>query len=60
MKDIVLAAGEKIVEAEDVMPFGKQPLTEMRTKKSGAAGNQDAHDKGLREYFGSSVLAISR
>jgi len=60
MKDIVLTAGEKIIEAEKVMPFGKQTLAEMGTQKSGAAGNQYAHFKSLQEYFGCSFFNTVR
>jgi len=49
MEDIVLTAGKKIVEAEDIMLIGKKPFAEMRTQKTGTAGNQYTHDECLQE-----------
>ncbi len=41
MRDVDLLAGEEVVEADHVVPFIDQPLAQMRTQKSGAAGDQD-------------------
>ena len=41
MADVVLAAGEKIVEAEDILPLGEKPLAEVRSEKTGAAGDEN-------------------
>jgi hypothetical protein len=41
MADVVLAAGEKIVEAKDLLPLGEKPLAEVRSEKAGAAGDEN-------------------
>ena len=41
MADVVLAAGEEVVEAQDLLPLGEQPFAEMRTEKAGAAGDEN-------------------
>jgi len=44
--DIVLVAGEVVVDAQHVVACRQQALAEMRAEKAGAAGHQDplAHD----------------
>ena len=42
VRDVVLAAGEIIVDAEHVVALGEQPLAQMRAEKTGAAGDQNA------------------
>jgi len=42
MSDVLLGAREKIVKAQHVMPFGNQPITQMRAQEAGAAGNQNS------------------
>lgn len=42
MRDMVLAAGVEIVDAEYVMAILQEPLTQMRAEKAGAASNKDA------------------
>ena len=45
--DIVLAAGEVIVDAQDVVAFADKAFAQMRPKKPGAASNKDAlSDRG--------------
>jgi hypothetical protein len=51
MRDVVLAPGEVIVDAQDVVPLRQQPLAQMRAEKPGAAGHQNAlcytaHEEG--------------
>ena len=41
MADIVLASGKEVVETQDLMSLEKQPLAEMRTDKTGAAGDKN-------------------
>jgi hypothetical protein len=41
MADVVLAAREKIVEAQDVLSFGEKPLAEVRSEETGAAGDEN-------------------
>jgi hypothetical protein len=41
VRDIVLAAREKIVDAEDVVAGRDQPVAEMRTEKSRTATDQN-------------------
>ena len=42
MNDIPFAAGKKIVEAPDLMPFRKKPVAKMRADESGSAGDENA------------------
>ena len=42
MLDVALAAGEEIVDAEDVVALRDQPIAQMRAEKPGAAGDQNA------------------
>jgi hypothetical protein len=44
MGNIVPAAGNEIVEAYDLVPVGKQAITQMGAKEPGSAGDQNAHD----------------
>jgi hypothetical protein len=39
--DVLPAAGEEVVEADDVRPLGQEALAEMRADEAGAAGDQD-------------------
>src|SRR5260221_14506384 len=41
-RDVVLAAGEVVVDAEHVVSLGDKPLTQMRAEKAGAAGDKYA------------------
>jgi hypothetical protein len=41
MADVVLAAGVKIVEAEELLSLCEKPLAEVRSEKAGAAGDQN-------------------
>jgi hypothetical protein len=50
--DVVLAAGEVVVDAQHVVALADQALAQMRPKESGAARHQDtlsgqAHADGL-------------
>ena len=40
--DVVLAAGEIVVDAKHVMALRPQPLAKMRAEKAGAAGDKNA------------------
>ena len=35
----VEVAGDEIVDRDDAMPFGQQPVGQMRAEKTGAAGD---------------------
>jgi hypothetical protein len=50
--DVVLAAGEIIIDAEYVVALGVQPFTEVRSEKSGPAGDEYA-------FYDSAHLAVS-
>lgn len=41
--DIAFAAREEVVEADDFVTFVEKSLAKMRTKESGATGDQNAH-----------------
>jgi hypothetical protein len=43
MSDIFLPTGKKIIQAEHLMPFGKQAFTQVRPQKSRAAGYEYSH-----------------
>jgi hypothetical protein len=51
MSDVRLLAGEEVVDTDDVMSFGNQPLGQVRAEESGAASDQDSfqgsHSIGL-------------
>jgi hypothetical protein len=40
VKHVLPRPGEEVVDAKDVMAVGEQPLAQMRTQESGAAGDQ--------------------
>ena len=42
MGDVRLLAGEKIVQADDVMPSLQQPFAEVGAEKTGPAGNENS------------------
>ena len=41
VRDVALAAGEVVVDAEHVVALGQQPLAQVRPEEAGAAGDQD-------------------
>jgi hypothetical protein len=49
MRDILLSAGEEIVDDRHLMTFGDEPIAKMRTEKAGAAGDENTH--GKKESF---------
>ncbi len=49
MGDVVLAAGEQVVETDDLMAVAQQPVAEMAAEKTGTAGDEDAHDQKGRK-----------
>src|SRR5450755_1694784 len=42
MRDVVLVAGEEVVDAENVVAIRQQAFAEMRTQEAGPAGDQDS------------------
>src|SRR4051794_27644364 len=51
IRDVVLAAGEVVVDAEHVMALRDQALTQMRAEKAGAAGDENALGYGAHAGF---------
>ena len=49
MLDVGLTPGEEIVEADDFMPLLDEAVAKMGAKKSGSAGDEDAHWKKLKD-----------
>jgi hypothetical protein len=45
VRDVLLGAGEEIVDAQHVVAFVEQALTEVTAKETGAAGDEDAFSK---------------
>jgi hypothetical protein len=45
--DVLAPTGEQVVEADHMVTFCEQSLTEVGTNESGAAGHEDAHVPGL-------------
>ena len=41
MLDVVLAAGEEVVDADDVVAFRNQAIAKVRTEEPGAAGDEN-------------------
>jgi hypothetical protein len=39
--DVVLAAGEEVVETQDILPLGQKFFAEVRPEKAGAAGDEN-------------------
>ncbi len=44
--NIAFLAGEKIVQADDIMPFGHHPFAQESAQKSGTPGDQNAFLRG--------------
>jgi hypothetical protein len=42
VRDVVLVAGEEIVDAEDVITLGQQAFAKMRTQEASASGDKDS------------------
>ena len=47
MQNVVLGAGEEVVQTEHVVAVGKQALAQMRAEKAGATGDEDAFSEGV-------------
>ena len=45
--DVVLGAGEEVVDAEHVVAALQQPLAQMRAEEAGAAGDEGAFSQGV-------------
>ena len=48
MLDVGLSTGEEVVETDHFISLFNKTIAEMRTKKSGSAGNQDTHKNNLK------------
>jgi hypothetical protein len=46
--EVLQVAGEKVVNGEDLVPFGQKPLAEVRADEPGSAGDEGPHEKLLR------------
>ncbi|MEC8337841.1 MAG: hypothetical protein VXZ84_06825 [Planctomycetota bacterium] len=44
--NIAFLAGEKIVQADDIVPFGHHPFAQESAQKSGTSGDQNAFLRG--------------
>ena len=44
--DVLLPAGEQIVEADDLVPVADEPVAEVTAQEAGAAGDEDSHVLG--------------
>ncbi len=51
MNDVRLAAGEEVVDAEDVVTFRYQSVAQMRTEEAGAAGDKNRPSIDHPQYF---------
>jgi hypothetical protein len=51
VRDVRLLAGEEIIDTDDVMSLLNQPLAQMRPKKTGPAGDENAMDAWHAEAF---------
>ncbi len=45
MENVVFAAGEEIVEADDIVSLREETFAEMRSEKTGAAGDENPFHK---------------
>ena len=43
VRDIVGATRDEVVHCDDGVPFVQQPIAEMTTQETGAAGDQNSH-----------------
>ena len=43
MLDVLAAAGEEVVETDDVRPLGQEALAQVGPEEAGTAGNQNSH-----------------
>ena len=43
MADVLLVAGKKIIQADDIMPLLDQTIAKMTAQKPGSSGDQNAH-----------------
>jgi hypothetical protein len=44
--DVLLAAREKVIEADDLMALGDELVAKVTAEEAGSAGDKDAHDGG--------------
>ena len=62
-RDIVLAAGEVIVDAQHVVALGNQALAQMRTEEPGTAGDENplGHDThGIARFMPAPAIGAAR
>ena len=41
--DVLVPAGDEVIDGDDFVAFGQEPFTQMRPDKTAAAGDQRAH-----------------
>jgi hypothetical protein len=46
-RDVVLGAGEEVIDTDHIMAIGQQALAQMRAEKAGAAGDQNPFSQGV-------------
>ena len=61
MRDVLPAAGEEIVEADDFVAVLKKPVAKVGAEEAGAAGDEDSHifDLGFSIFDRRTVGAMS-
>jgi hypothetical protein len=59
VEDVAFAAGEEVVEADDLVPFVEQAFAKMGAKKSRPSGDQDAHAGNANQKRASGKLRDS-
>jgi len=62
MGHIVFGAGKEVIDAKNIVPVFEQTIAQMRTKKTGAAGDECAgvvgvgfHQSDLNNYLADSI-----
>lgn len=59
MADVVFAAGEEVVEADDVVAVRYQTIAKMRTQEAGAAGDEGSGAGGVVFHLINSVTCLT-
>ena len=60
MLDVLLAPGEEIVDADDVVPVGQQAIAQVRAEKAGAAGDEDGFSYPVMLFQAASLTIKTR
>ena len=46
--DVHRPAGDEVIDADDAVPLGQEPLAQVRPDEPGPAGNKSAHSRFLK------------